>query len=176
MGRFTEAAEAAAKVLTIDPGHQKAHYVLATARVRMGQKEIGEKELELYQKLEAKARAETDRGRDIIVLNHGAAAKVLEGRAEEGIEMFLRIIETYPDSSAAYLNLSAVQSRLGRHDAAVATLQKMVSRGMDSFLVYWNLAQEYRSLGDMEASRRAEVVYLQDIDLGLRKALVADLD
>jgi hypothetical protein len=43
-------------------------------------------------------------------------------------------------------------------------------------LVSWNLAQEYQYLGDMEASRRHKVVYLQNIDLALREALESNLD
>jgi hypothetical protein len=46
----------------------------------------------------------------------------------------------------------------------------------DSFLVSWNLAQEYRYLGDIEASRRHEVVYLQNIDVALREALESNLE
>ena len=172
MGRFPEAAEAAAKALAIDPGHQKAHYIQATALLRMERKEEGDRELEVYRKSEAEARAETDRGRDIIVLNRGAAATLLDGHPEEAIKMFLNVIEAYPDAPAAYLNLGVAQSRLNRHKDAIDTYQKMLSLGMDdNFLVYWNLAQEYGVIGDSDISRRAEVVYLQNIDVALRDAL-----
>src|SRR5215831_16558114 len=171
MGRFAEAAAAATKVLTIDSKHRRAHFVRATALVRMDQKEDADSELELYRKLEAETRAEADRSRDIIVLNRGAAAKLMEGHPEEAIEMFLKIIDSYPDAPAHYLNLGIAQSKLGQHKAAADTFQKMLSLGMDNFLVSRNLAQEYRILGDMEASRRHEVVYLQNVDLALRDAL-----
>jgi tetratricopeptide (TPR) repeat protein len=176
LGRFAEAAAAAEKVLTIDPSQARAHYVRATALVRMDRQEDAEKELELYRKLEAETRSGTDRSRNIVVLNRGAAAKLLEGHAEEAIEMFLKIIESYPDSPAHYLNLGIAQSKLGRHKAAVETFQKMLDLGMDSFLVYWNLSQEYKILGDMEASRRHEAVYLQNIDVALREALEWNLE
>jgi tetratricopeptide (TPR) repeat protein len=176
MGRFAEAAAAAAQVLTIDPGQPRAHYVRAQALLRMDQKEDAERELELYRKLEAETRSKADRDRDIKVLNRGAAAKLLEGRPEEAIEMFLKIIESYPDATAQYLNLGIAESKLGRHKAAVDTFQKMLNLGMDSFLVSWNLAQEYKLLGDMEASRRHEAVYLQNLDLALREALEANLE
>jgi len=176
MGRFADAATAAAKILAIDSGNRRAHFVRATALVRMDQKEDADRELELFRKLEAETRAETDRNRDIIVLNSGAAAKLLEGQPEEAIEMFLKIIETYPDGTAHYLNLGVVRSKLGQHKAAADTFQKMLSLGMDSFLVSWSLAQEYKTLGDMEASRRHEVVYLQNVDLALRDALDWNLE
>ena len=177
LGRFPEASAAAAKVLSLDARHRKAHYVLATALVRMGTQEESERELEVYRKLEAEARAETDRGRNIVVVNRGAAAKLLEGSAEEAVEMFRKAIETFPDSATAYLNLGTAQSKLGQHKAAADTFQKILSLNVsDSFLVSWNLAQEYQHLGDSEASRRHQVVYLQNIDVALREALETNLE
>jgi tetratricopeptide (TPR) repeat protein len=177
MGRFEEAAAAAAKVLAIDTTLRRAHYVRATALLRMGQAEEGQKQLELFRKVEADARAETDRSRDIVVVNRGAAAKLVEGHPDEAVEMFLRAIETYPDSPTPYLNLGLAQSKLGQHKAAIDTFQKMLSLGMtDGFLVYWNLAQEYQVVGDTEASRRHQVVYLQNLDVALREALEWTID
>src|SRR5207249_828724 len=145
--------------------------------VRMGSNEESEKQLEVYRKLEAEARAENDRDRNTFVANRDAAAKLLEGRADEAIDMFKKVIEATPDSTAAYLNLGTAQSKLGQHKAAIDTLQKMVTQNIsDSFLVSWNLAQEYQYLGDIEASRRHRVVYLQNIDIALREALESNLD
>jgi len=172
MGRFADAAEAAAKVLALDAAHRKAHYVMATALVRMGAQEQSERELELYRKLEAEARAETDRGRNLVVINRGAAAKLLEGHAQEAIEILVKTTEDFPDSVTAYLNLGTTQSKLGQHKAAVETFQKILTLKVDdTFLVSWNLAQEYRQLGDIEASQRHQAVYFQNIDIALREAL-----
>jgi len=176
-GNYPEAAAAADRALAIDPKHQRARYIRATALLRMDRTEEGDQELKLYQKLEAEARAERDRSRNVVVLNRGAAGTFLEGKAEEAIDMFRKIIETYPDVSPQYLNLGILQSKLGRHQAAVDTFQKMLSLGMDdNFLVYWNLSQEYRILGDMDASRRHEVVYIQNLDVALRDALEWNLE
>ena len=177
LGRFAEASQAAAKVVALDAGHRKAHYVLATALVRMDAQEESGRELEVHRKLEAEARAETDRSRNIVVVNRQAAAKLMEAPAEEAVEMFVKAIETFPDSAPAYLNLGIVQSQLGQHKAAVETFQKLLTRNIsDGFLVSWNLAQEYQHLGDTEASRRHNVVYLQNVDLALREALESNLD
>jgi tetratricopeptide (TPR) repeat protein len=176
MGRFSEASAAAAKVLSIDAGHRKAHYVRATALVRMGAKEEGDRALELYRKVEAEARSETDRGRNVVVLNREAAAKLLEGRVEEALRMFKEAIEAAPDSATAYLNLGIAQSKLGQHKVAAEIFQKMLTLNIDSFLVSWNLAQEYQHLGDGEAGRRHKVVYLQNVDVALREALESSLD
>ena len=111
-----------------------------------------QRELEQFRKLEAEARSDTDRNRNIVVLNRGAAAKLLEGHPEEAVEMFLTVIESYPDSPTHYLNLGIVQSKLGRHKAGSGHVSEDAeSRDGDNFLVYRNLAQEYELLGDMEA-------------------------
>ncbi|PYS36734.1 MAG: hypothetical protein DMG14_23825 [Acidobacteria bacterium] len=91
--------------------------------------------------------------------------------------MFRKAIETFPDSATAYLNLGTAQSKLGQHKAAADTFQKILSLNVsDSFLVSWNLAQEYQHLGDSEASRRHQIVYLQNIDVALREALETNLE
>jgi tetratricopeptide (TPR) repeat protein len=89
--------------------------------------------------------------------------------------MFVKAIESYPNAPANYLNLAPAQSKLGRHQAAIDTLKKMVSLGMDSFLVYRNLAVEYRAVGNLDANG-PEVVYLQNLDLALREALEVGLE
>jgi hypothetical protein len=59
----------------------------------------------------------------------------------------------------------------------VDAFQKMLSLGLDdNFLVYWSLSQEFKVLGDMDASRRHEVVYLQNLDVALRDALEWNLE
>jgi tetratricopeptide (TPR) repeat protein len=176
MGRFQEAAAAATRTLALDSAHLRAHYILATALVRLDQKENAERELALYRKLEADSRASINRSRDIVVVNRGAAASLLEGRGDESLTLFQKAIETYSDAPAHYLNLGTVQSKLGRHQAAVETFQKMLNQGMDNFIVYWHLAQEYVLLGDMEASLRHRVVYLQNVDIALQETLASGLE
>ena len=177
MGRFPDALAAAAQTLTLDATHQRAHYVQATALVRVDRREEGEKELELYRKLEAESRAQFDRIRNIVVLNRGAAAKLIEGSPEQATELFLKAAELYPDAPATYLNLGTLQSKLGRHKDAIETFQKMLKVEIgDSYLIYRNLAEEYRLLGDAEASRRHLVVYLQNIDVSLQEALESNLE
>jgi tetratricopeptide (TPR) repeat protein len=176
IGRLDAAAAAASKVLELNPRHQRAQYVLATALVRMGQQERAAKELEVYRQLEAATRAATDRGRNIVVVNRSAAAKLLEGRPEESVGLLLKAIQDDPDSPTHYLNLGMLQSKLGRHQEAIEIFKKMLDRGMDDFLVYWNLAREYELLGDVEASRRHRVVYLQNVDVALAETLASGLE
>jgi tetratricopeptide (TPR) repeat protein len=177
LGRAAEAAAAARKALALDKNHHKAHFVLATALLRMGAEEEGNRELEVFRKLEAESRSETDRDRNTFAANREAAAKLLEGRGEEAIGAFRAAIAASPDSVTTYLNLGIAQSKLGKHKEAVETFQKMLAQNIsDSFLVSWNLAREYQQLGETDASRGHRAVYLQNIDLALREALESNLE
>jgi tetratricopeptide (TPR) repeat protein len=177
LGRAAEAAAAARKALAIDQNHHKAHFVLATALLRTGAEEEGNRELEVFRKLEAESRAETDRERNTFAANREAAAKLLDGHGEEALDAFRAAIAAWPDSVTAYLNLGTAQSKLGQHKQAVETFQKMLAGNIsDSFLVSWNLAREYQQLGETESSRGHRTVYLQNIDLALREALEASLE
>jgi tetratricopeptide (TPR) repeat protein len=177
MGRFAEAVAAASKVLEFEPRYRQAHYLMGTALARMGKATESDKEFGIFRQTEADARSQTDHLRDLSIFNQEATAKMTDGHAEEAVQMLQKAIATFPDSATAFLNLGAAQSKLGQHKAAAETFQRMLTQNIsDSFLVSWNLAREYQSLGDTEVSRRHEVVYLQNVDLALREALEASLD
>jgi tetratricopeptide (TPR) repeat protein len=143
----------------------------------MGSQDESDRQLEIFRKIEEDDRSKADRSRNIAVANRDAAAKLIEGHPDEAVQMFLTEIETFPDSVGAYLNLGTAQSKLGRHKEAAATFQKILAQDIsDSFLVSWSLSREYQDMGDMDASRRHQVVYLQNIDLALREALDSNLD
>jgi tetratricopeptide (TPR) repeat protein len=177
MGRLPEAIAAAAKVLEFDPGYRQAHYLKATALSRTGATEESAKEFEIFRKAAAEEQSQTDHIRDISVFNQEAAAKLTEGHAQDAIEAFQKAIEASPDSVTAYLNLGTAQSKLGQHKAAVETFRKILTLNIsDSFLISWNLAQEYQYLGDSPSSLGNKVVYLQNIDLALREAIESNLE
>ena len=59
------------------------------------------------------------------------------------------------------MNLAMVLSRVGQHQRAVEILESMLQRTKDQrFLIHKNLADEYKTLGDAEASLRHRQIYL----------------
>ena len=63
------------------------------------------------------------------------------------------------------MNLAMVLSRVGQHQKAVETLESMLTRTNEGrFLIHKSLAEEYKSLGDMEASRRHRQIYLDTME------------
>lgn len=173
MGRFTDAVRAAETALEIDPQRLKSRYLRATALIRLGQREEGQEELQEYRKLEEDARTESDRQGDAWLSNWNAVNKLAAGENDEAIEVFLKGIESHPGSRRLYLNLGLAQSSLGRHEAALETFQTMVDLGVsDDFLVHKNLAREYDVIGNIEASRREQLIYLQRIEAELKLRLL----
>ena len=67
----------------------------------------------------------------------------------------------YPDAGRLHMNLAMIQSRLGRQQMAIETLESMLERGIGRpFLIHKKLADEYQVVGNLEASRRHRKIYL----------------
>jgi tetratricopeptide (TPR) repeat protein len=172
MGRFSESATAASRALQIDPQLRKARFVRGTALVRSGRIEEGQMELEHYRKQEAQVQADINNQRDILVLNRGAAAQVLQGQAEEGIASFRKGIQAHPGAASLRLNLGVALETLGRFREAAATLQTTLDGGIgDDFLIYRSLARVYGSLKDEKAAHRHAALYIRQIDGALEREL-----
>ena len=63
------------------------------------------------------------------------------------------------------MNLAMVLSRVGQHQSAVETLESMLKRtNRQRFLIHKHLADEYKILGDAEASRRHRQIYLDTME------------
>jgi tetratricopeptide (TPR) repeat protein len=128
----------------------------------MGRREEGNAEMQAYLALEAEARAEEQRLREIAALDRDAMAAFLEERHEEAIGLYRRAIDSHPEVALFYFKLGLAQSKLGRHRDAVETFRMLIELGLsDDFLVHKNLAAAYAMLGDSEASVRHERIYLE---------------
>jgi tetratricopeptide (TPR) repeat protein len=172
MGNFSEAAASAALALKIDPQLRKARYVNGAALVRMGRTEEGQRELDEYNKQETAAQADMNNQRDVLVLNRGASALVLDGRTDEAIALFRKGIEAHPGVAALALNFGLALDMFGRSREAAATLQALLDSGItDDFLVYKSLARVYERLKDEKASQKYSALYVRKIDVALEEEL-----
>ena len=159
-GEFAEALGAADRVLDLIPRHRGALYIRGAALVRLGRREEGQRTLETYRRLQANARTEDERLRDINTYRTGGMDHVLRGRYQEAIELFEAGIRSYPDAAELHLNLGRVQGEAGRHEDAIETFLAMLERGIgDSAVAHQNLAREYLLVGDIEASDRHRDLY-----------------
>ena len=160
-GRWESAAAAAGRAIELGVSDSRALYLLGTALVRMGRREQGEEHLREFARVEAGFLDAEQRNREITAISIRAAGALREGNGNSALEQLAQGITRFPDADRLRLNLATVQSRLGRHELAIETLESMLKLGVGSrFLIHKNLAAEYEIMGDMQASRRHRKIYL----------------
>jgi tetratricopeptide (TPR) repeat protein len=164
-GQWERAATAAERAIQLGAGDSRALYVLGTALIRTGRREEGQARLQEFAKVEANRQEVERRYRNIDAISLAAIRALREGNGNEAIQQLSRGIASNPSSSRLNMNLAMVLSRMGQHQAAVDTLESMLRRTNDGrFLIHKNLADEYKILGDAEASRRHRQIYLDTME------------
>jgi tetratricopeptide (TPR) repeat protein len=164
-GRWEQATGAAERAVELDTSSSRALYVLGTALIRMGKREEGQARLQEFAKVESNTRKVERRFVDIDAISLAAIRALREGNGDGAIRQLIQGIATYPDSSRLHMNLAMVLSRVGQHQSAVETLESMLKRTNGRrFLIHKHLADEYKILGDAEASRRHRQIYLDTIE------------
>ena len=165
LGQWERAAAAAERAITLGASDPRALYLLGTALIRSGRREEGQARLREFGKADSDRQEVERRYRDIDAISVAAIRTLHEGNGNEAIQQLNRGIASYPSSSRLYMNLTMVLSRVGQHQKAVETLESMLTRTNEGrFLIHKNLAEEYKSLGDTEASRRHRQIYLDTME------------
>jgi len=160
-GQWEQAAAAAKRAIELGASDSRALYVLGTALIRKSRREEGEPRLREFAKVESDRRDVERRYREIDAISLAAIRALSSGNGDAAIEQLNQGIASYPSSSRLHMSLAMVLSRVGQHQRAVETLESMLQRTKDQrFLIHKNLADEYKILGDEEASRRHRQVYL----------------
>jgi tetratricopeptide (TPR) repeat protein len=164
-GQWERAANAAERAIQLGARDSRALYVLGTALIRTGRRDDGEPRLREFAEAEANRQEVERRYRNIDAISVAAIRALREGNGNDAIQQLNRGIASYPSSSRLYMNVAMVLSRVGQHQAAVETLQSMLSRSNEGrFLIHKNLADEYKILGNAEASRRHRRIYLDTME------------
>jgi tetratricopeptide (TPR) repeat protein len=164
-GQWERAAAAAERAIKLGASDPRALYLLGTALIRSGRREEGQARLREFAKADSDRQDVERRYRDIDAISVAAIRSLREGTGNEAIQQLNRGIASYPSSSRLYMNLAMVLSRVGQHQRAVETLESMLTRTNEGrFLIHKNLAEEYKSLGDAEGSRRHRQIYLDTME------------
>ena len=164
-GQWERAAAAAERAIKLGASDPRALYLLGTALIRSGRREEGQARLREFAKADSDLQDVERRYRDIDAISVAAIRTLREGKGNEAIQQLNRGIASHPSSSRLYMNLSMVLSRVGQHQRAVETLESMLTRTNEGrFLIHKNLAEEYKALGDVEASRRHRQIYLDTME------------
>jgi tetratricopeptide (TPR) repeat protein len=160
-GQWGQAAAVAERALKLDPSNSRALYLLGTALIRMGRREEGQARLQEFAKSESSIQEVERRFVEVDAISLAAIRTLRSGDGNGAIQQLIQGIASYPGSSRLHMNLAMVLSRLGQHQRAIETLESMLSRTKDQrFLIHKQLADEYKILGEEEASRRHRQIYL----------------
>jgi tetratricopeptide (TPR) repeat protein len=165
LGQWERAAASAEHAIELGASDSRALYVLGTALIRMGRGDEGQARLREFAKVEAGSQDVEVRYREIDAISVAAIRALREGNGDAAIEQLNRGIASYPNSSRLHMNLAMILSRMGQHQKAVEILESMLKRTSEGrFLIHKNLADEYKILGDAEASRSHRQIYLDTME------------
>ncbi|MDQ3252683.1 MAG: tetratricopeptide repeat protein, partial [Acidobacteriota bacterium] len=171
------------RMFKLDPKSARVHQVLAQSYEEAGREAdaIAEYELtvqlapnmpgiheslgSLYWKTaemdKAEAAFQKELGNDpnnFLALYKLGSIRVERGKPEQGLPLLEQAIRQNPGEVDAYYYLGKGQGILGRHEAAVANLQKVVVGDTSAQLIesaYYQLSQNYRKLGRVAEARTA---------------------
>ena len=164
-GVWEKAAASAELAVKLDSSNSRALYLLGTALIRMDRRQEGQSRLREFAKIEASIQEVERRYVDIDAISLSVIRTLREGNGDEAIQKLIQGIASYPDSSRLHMNLALVLSRTGKHQMAVETLESMLRRtNSGRFLIHKHLADEYKILGDGDASGRHRQVYLNTME------------
>jgi tetratricopeptide (TPR) repeat protein len=165
LGQWQQAAAAAERAAERGASGSRTLYLRGTALIRIGRHEEGQALLQEFARVEADSQELQRHYREIDAISLAAIRALQEGNGNAAIQQLIQGIASYPDSSRLHMNLAMILSRVGQHQTAVETLESMLKRTNDRrFLIHRSLAEEYRILGDMEASRHHRQVYLSTME------------
>jgi tetratricopeptide (TPR) repeat protein len=157
-GKYAEAAGAAQTAVNLDPAHPGARYSLGASLLRLGRKAEGQREIEVFEKMQAANRLREDRDWELRLVRQAASTSLDKGDIEDVAVQLRKALELAPEDPQAYISLGVVVKKLGRHAEAVELFQKAVAMkaGGD---VHRLLAESYEALGRTSESQRHRALY-----------------
>jgi tetratricopeptide (TPR) repeat protein len=167
--RFDDAATAARRAIAFDSAHKEARYVLATALLRLGRTDEGNRELQEYQRLQAEATALQSKRFELAGFRRDAAVSAAGGDHERAIALLRRALEAAPGDPSAELDLGVALLNAGKAAEAIPHLRAGAEAG-GAPDVHRHLAEAYAAAGRSEDSRRERAAYAQARQDALRRA------
>jgi tetratricopeptide (TPR) repeat protein len=154
IGRIPEAIAALEKVVSLDPRHVGARFNLAGAYARAGRMKEAEAQQTAFADLSGRSKMQREREAQIKSSSVEAIRHLQEGRLAEALAEYEAVAARYPDDAPLWSEIGRLQQRLGRRDAALASLRRAI--GLDSALSqpHYLLSEMYREMGDAAAAQR----------------------
>jgi tetratricopeptide (TPR) repeat protein len=145
-GRPENAVTALQRAVTLNPAHTEARYALGTTLVRLGRVEEGQRELQVFQQLQADAMEKERRSYEVNLIRLEATLRTQEGKYAEAAALWQKVVDQEPNQASNYLGLARALSRAERYDAAVEACLQVLKRE-DRADVHRLLSELYSKLG-----------------------------
>jgi tetratricopeptide (TPR) repeat protein len=168
-GRFADAATAAKRATELATGDKEARYVLATALLRLGRADEGNRELQEYQRLQAEATAQQQRRFEIAALQRDATVSAANGDHARAVALLRKALEAQPGDPSAERDLGLALLRAGQAADAIPHLRAAATPG-SAPEVHRHLAAAYDAAGQPEDGQRERALYAQARQDALRRA------
>ena len=162
-GRPENAVTALQRAVTLNPAHNEARYALGTTLVRLGRVEEGQKELQVFQQLQADAMEKERRRYEVNLIRLEATLRTQEGKYADAAALWQKIVDQEPNQASNYLGLAQALTRAERYDAAVEAYLQVLKRE-DRVHVHRLLSELYSKLGQTAeaATERARYERLRE--------------
>ena len=167
-GHFADAAAAAKRATELAADHKEARYVLATALLRLGRADEGNRELQEYQRLQREATALQAKRFEIAALRRDATVSAANGDHDRAISLLRKALDADAQDPASELDLGLALLRAGKAPEAIPHLRAGVPGGPPE--VHRHLAAAYEAAGQADESRRERALYAQARQEALRRA------
>ncbi len=145
-GRLEDAVTALERAVALKPGQTEARYALGTTLVRLGKVEEGQKELQVFEQLQAEALEKERKSYEINLVRLEASLRNQEGKYDESAALWRKVVEQEPNQPSNYFGLAQALSRGGQYESAVEAFLKLLKLE-DRPDVHRQLSELYTKLG-----------------------------
>ncbi len=145
-GRLEDAVTALERAVALKPGQNEARYALGRALVRLGRLEEGQKELQVFEQLQAEALEKERKSYEINLVRLEASLRSQEARYDESAALWRKVVEQEPNQPSNYFGLALALSRGGQYEPAVEAFLKLLKLE-DRPDVHRHLSELYTKLG-----------------------------
>jgi len=168
-GRYADAAEVSRRALDLDPAHEQARYALATALLRLGRTDEGQKELDEFQRRQSEAAVAHARELELGGLRREAEISSAGGDHQKAVSLLRKALELEPNVVVSHLNLGLALLYAGQPAEAIERFKsaEVLNAG---FEIHRHMAEAYALLGQIEESRRQLAIYDRMKQESLRRA------
>ncbi|MEP7304995.1 MAG: tetratricopeptide repeat protein [Acidobacteriota bacterium] len=158
LSEYSDAERSARRALTLRNTHATAKYTLGASLIRLGRTEEGTRELEQFQRWQADALVQANRGWELKLIEQAAQSKIRLGDFDAAALLLQQAVSFQPDVASHYVSLGLVLERAGRPVPAIDAFRRALDLHAGPE-VHRYLAEAYRVLGQDQESQAEQARY-----------------